>query len=77
MPTKTVALRPCEQRIVDALRDLTQERGFPPTLSELGHAVDRSPSRIHAVVDRLLLKGVITRRAPRIARGLVVASGRR
>ena len=65
-----------EERLLDALVDLTAAVGIPPTLAELGRAIGRSPSRAHALADGLIAKGVLERKLPRSARALVLARRR-
>ncbi len=65
-----------EERLLDALVDLTAEVGIPPTFKELGRAIGRSESRAHALADRLVAKGVLERKVPRSARALVLARRR-
>ena len=51
-----------ERRILAAIVWLTQEKGFPPTVREIGHAVGlRSSSSVQHYLDDLSAKGYITR----------------
>lgn len=47
--------------LVDAIRDLTRENGYPPTIAELGERVQlRARSTVHRRLARLRREGRIT-----------------
>ena len=60
--------------VLDAIRELTAELGYPPTIVELATELARSPANVHYHVDRLVAAGRL-RRGPRgHARTLVVVA---
>ncbi len=50
-----------EAQIIDHIRTSVTERGYPPSLAEIGKQVDKSKSTVHRHVARLVEKGVIAR----------------
>jgi repressor LexA len=61
-----------QQRLLNALRVLAEEKGYPPTLRELMEPSGlATPSAVAYQLRELELKGYV-RRAPGIPRGLVV-----
>ena len=55
-----VSLSPRQQRILDFIRTHVQEHGYPPSVREIGTAVDlRSSSTVHGHLARLEAKGYL------------------
>ena len=53
-------LSPRQQRILDFIRDHVREHGYPPSVREIGAAVDlRSSSTVHGHLARLEAKGYL------------------
>lgn len=51
-----------QQRIVDFIQDTVKERGYPPTVREIGEAVGlTSSSSVHSQLDNLERKGYLHR----------------
>lgn len=55
------ALTDRELAVLDAIRDSITDRGFPPTLAEIGDGLGLVPSTVHYTLGRLASKGAITR----------------
>lgn len=67
-----IELTPMQAEALQAIRDLTRERGYPPTVRELCTALEvSSPSTVHAHLGQLARKGYISR-DPRKPRAMVV-----
>jgi repressor LexA len=49
----------CQQVVVDAIRELTRLRGYPPTLREIGTAVGTLPTDVHQKLERLRKIGYV------------------
>ena len=65
-----------QQRILDFIRDAVRERGYPPTVREIGEAVGlTSSSSVHAQLENLRRKGLL-RKDPSKPRAIEVAGGR-
>lgn len=64
------------EQILDFIGSYVSERGFPPSLREIGKEVDRSPQAIMLHLDRLEADGYLTR-MPRIPRSLRLSPGGR
>lgn len=61
-----------QRQILDLIRDRVAERGYPPTVREIGEAVGlASPSSVHAQISALVKAGRL-RRDPSKTRALVV-----
>ncbi len=57
-----VKLEPKEQLILDYIRDTIRTRGYPPSIRDIGTALDiKSTSTVHTCLDRLEKKGYIQR----------------
>ncbi len=51
-----------QRRIIDYIRETVRERGYPPTVREIGDAVGlTSSSSVHSQLENLERKGLITR----------------
>lgn len=69
-------LTPRQRRIVEFIRRTVRERGYPPTVREIGEAVGlTSSSSVHAQLANLQRKGVL-RRDPSKPRAIELAEGR-
>ena len=69
-------ISPRQQRIVDFIRRTVQERGYPPTVREIGEAVGlTSSSSVHAQLANLQRKGLL-RRDPAKPRAIELAEPR-
>ena len=73
MPVTTAhaALTPRQHEILEVIRDLTEDAGYPPTIREIGAAVGLgSPSSVHHHVRVLEAAGLVSRsrRRPRVRR---------
>lgn len=69
-------MTPRQQRILDFIRRTVQERGYPPTVREIGEAVGlTSSSSVHAQIGNLQRKGLL-RKDPAKPRAIEVAGGR-
>lgn len=69
-------MTPRQQRILDFIRRTVQERGYPPTVREIGEAVGlTSSSSVHAQIANLQRKGLL-RKDPAKPRAIDVAGGR-
>lgn len=63
-------LTPRQAEIVRFIRETLTQRGYPPTVREIGRAVGlKSPSAVHAQLKRLEEKGIILRE-PSITRAI-------
>lgn len=61
-----------QRQILDLIRERIAERGYPPTVREIGEAVGlASPSSVHAQISTLVRSGML-RRDPSKTRALVV-----
>jgi repressor LexA len=75
-PTDMEELTPRQQRIVQFIRRTVQERGYPPTVREIGEAVGlTSSSSVHAQLANLQRKGLLRKDAAR-PRAIEVAGAR-
>jgi repressor LexA len=69
-------LTPRQQRIVEFIRRTVQDRGYPPTVREIGEAVGlTSSSSVHAQLANLQRKGLL-RKDPAKPRAIEVAGAR-
>lgn len=58
--TDTIAITPRQQRILDFIAETIRERGYPPTVREIGEAVGlTSSSSVHAQLANLERKGLL------------------
>jgi repressor LexA len=56
----TIAITPRQQRILDFIAETVRERGYPPTVREIGEAVGlTSSSSVHAQLANLERKGLL------------------
>jgi repressor LexA len=75
-PTDMEEMTPRQQRIVEYIRRTVQERGYPPTVREIGEAVGlTSSSSVHAQLANLQRKGLL-RKDPARPRAIEVAGAR-
>lgn len=75
-PTDMDDLTPRQQRILEVIRRTVQERGYPPTVREIGEAVGlTSSSSVHAQLSTLQRKGLL-RKDPAKPRAIEVAGAR-
>ena len=75
-PTDMDDLTPRQQRIVEFIRRTVQDRGYPPTVREIGEAVGlTSSSSVHAQLANLQRKGLL-RKDPAKPRAIEVAGAR-
>jgi repressor LexA len=75
-PTDMDDLTPRQQRILEVIRRTVQERGYPPTVREIGEAVGlTSSSSVHAQLSNLQRKGLL-RKDPAKPRAIEVAGAR-
>jgi repressor LexA len=63
-----------QRRTLAAIQTFAAERGFPPTMDELGHVLGVAGASAHEQVTQLVRKGYL-RRQPRKARSLEVIRG--
>ncbi len=69
-------MTPRQRRILDCIRRTVSERGYPPTVREIGEAVGlTSSSSVHAQLENLQKKGLLRKDASK-PRAIEVASGR-
>jgi repressor LexA len=69
-------MTPRQRRILDFIRRTVQERGYPPTVREIGEAVGlTSSSSVHAQIANLQRKGLL-RKDPAKPRAIEVSGGR-
>jgi repressor LexA len=69
-------LTPRQQRILEFIRQTVQDRGYPPTVREIGEAVGlTSSSSVHARLANLQRKGMLRKDASR-PRAIEVAGSR-
>lgn len=69
-------MTPRQQRILEFIRRTVRERGYPPTVREIGEAVGlTSSSSVHAQIANLQKKGFLKKDAAK-PRALDVAGGR-
>jgi len=67
-----IALTEAQGRVLDVIVRLTHERGFPPTIREIGKGLGlTSTNAVSGHLDALARKGWITRDT-RVARSIVV-----
>lgn len=71
METKRSPLTASQQKILAAIGELTERRGFSPTTREIASALGISAASVHEQIARLEKKGHL-RRSPRQARSLEV-----
>jgi repressor LexA len=70
-------ITPRQQRILDFIARTVQERGYPPTVREIGQAVGlTSSSSVHAQLANLQRAGLLTK-DPTKPRAMTLASGAR
>jgi Fic family protein len=63
-PTDMEELTPRQERILEHIRRTVQDRGYPPTVREIGEAVGlTSSSRVHAQLANLQRKGLLRKDA--------------
>jgi repressor LexA len=75
-PSDMDDLTPRQQRIVEYIRRTVQDRGYPPTVREIGEAVGlTSSSSVHAQLANLQRKGLL-RKDPAKPRAIEVAGAR-
>jgi repressor LexA len=75
-PSDMDDLTPRQQRIVEFIRRTVQDRGYPPTVREIGEAVGlTSSSSVHAQLANLQRKGLL-RKDPAKPRAIEVAGAR-
>jgi repressor LexA len=75
-PTDMDDLTPRQQRILEVIRRTVQERGYPPTVREIGEAVGlTSSSSVHAQLSTLQRKGLLRKDAAK-PRAIEVAGAR-
>jgi repressor LexA len=75
-PTDMDEMTPRQQRIVEFIRRTVLERGYPPTVREIGEAVGlTSSSSVHAQLANLQRKGLL-RKDPSRPRAIEVAGAR-
>lgn len=73
--TVVVAISDRERQVLDFIGAHIAERGYPPTIREIGNQIGAtSPSTPHHYLDRLERKGLI-RREPRSPRALRLIQG--
>ena len=61
-----------QQQVLDHIRDTVEERGYPPSVREIGEAVGlSSPSSVHAQLNSLVAAGML-RKDPSKPRAIVV-----
>src|ERR671924_1921650 len=76
-PTDMDDLTPRQQRIVEFIRRTVQDRGYPPTVREIGEAVGlTSSSSVHAQLANLERKGLL-RKDPTKPRAMTLADEHR
>ena len=64
-----------QQQVLDYIKETVSERGYPPSVREIGEAVGlSSPSSVHANLNALVAAGAI-RKDPSKPRALVVTDG--
>src|SRR5918996_3625816 len=75
-PSDMDELTPRQQRIVEFIRRTVQDRGYPPTVREIGEAVGlTSSSSVHAQLANLQRKGML-RKDPARPRAIEIAGTR-
>ena len=75
-PSDMDDITPRQQRILDFIRTTVRERGYPPTVREIGEAVGlTSSSSVHAQLENLRRKGRL-RKDPAKPRAIEVAGAR-
>jgi repressor LexA len=75
-PSDMDEITPRQQRILDFIRTTVRERGYPPTVREIGEAVGlTSSSSVHAQLENLRRKGRL-RKDPAKPRAIEVAGAR-
>jgi repressor LexA len=75
-PTDMDDVTPRQQRILHFIRDAVRDRGYPPTVREIGEAVGlTSSSSVHAQLENLRRKGLL-RKDPSKPRAIEVAGAR-
>lgn len=61
-----------QQQVLDYIRDIVAERGYPPSVREIGEAVGlSSPSSVHAQLNSLVKAGLI-KKDPTKPRAIVI-----
>jgi len=51
-----------QQQVIDAIKDSVNERGYPPTIREIGKTVGlSSSSTVWFILENLIKKGYITK----------------
>lgn len=75
MTAPAVTLTQRDEDAVEFIRRYARQRGFAPTVREVGEAVGlTSSASAAAMIDRLITAGVL-RRTPGVPRSLVVVEG--
>ena len=76
-PSDMDDVTPRQQRILEVIRQTVQDRGYPPTVREIGEAVGlTSSSSVHAQLANLQRKGLLRKDAAR-PRAIEVSGSRR
>src|SRR5215207_10744855 len=76
-PSDMDELTPRQQRILEHIRRTVQERGYPPTVREIGEAVGlTSSSSVHAQLANLERKGLL-KKDPTKPRAMALAEEHR
>jgi repressor LexA len=76
-PTDMDDLTPRQRRILDFIQQTVRDRGYPPTVREIGEAVGlTSSSSVHAQLENLGRRGLL-RKDPAKPRAIEVAGARR
>ena len=68
---KTEEITPLQQEALDIIRDYANDKGYPPTVKELGDIIGISNSSIYDRINQLVRKGYLQRQKGS-ARGLTV-----
>lgn len=75
-PSDMDEITPRQQRILDVIRRTVRERGYPPTVREIGDSVGlTSSSSVHAQLENLRRKGLLRKDATK-PRAIEVAGSR-
>lgn len=75
-PTDMDDLTPRQRRIVEFIQETVQERGYPPTVREIGEAVGlTSSSSVHAQLENLRKRGLLRKDATK-PRAIEISFGR-
>jgi SOS-response transcriptional repressor LexA len=59
--SSAIPLTPRQNAVLDSIRDLTADKGYPPTDAEIAQRANMSRTRVRQHVDNLVDRGIVAR----------------